>query len=59
MKYFPIFGVILSVTILIMNVWVDFKLYMPIVVANIVIAFFTITLISLMIHSYFVANPKK
>lgn len=40
MKYLPIFGTVLSTIVLITYVWVDFKLYMPSVVAKTIFSFF-------------------
>lgn len=59
MKYLPLFGTILSTIVLITNIWFDFKLYMPSVVAKIILTFFWITFISLMFHSLFLEYSKK
>ena len=44
MRKLSIFGIFLSSIVLIVHILFDLKIYMPIVVANILIAIFTITM---------------
>jgi hypothetical protein len=45
MRTLSIFGIVLSLIVLIVHVLFDFKIFLPTVVANILIAVFTITLL--------------